>query len=68
VREVIEAVERVHGAPLPVREAERRAGDPPQLIAATEAIHQTMDWTPELDDLDEIVRTSLAWERKLAGR
>jgi UDP-glucose 4-epimerase len=68
VREVIEAVERVHGAPLPVREADRRAGDPPRLIAATEAIHRTLDWTPELDDLDEIVRTSLAWERTLADR
>ncbi len=67
VREVIEAVERVHGSPLPIREAGRRAGDPPQLIAATEAILGTLNWKPELDDLDEIVRTSLAWERKLAG-
>ncbi|WP_018954654.1 UDP-glucose 4-epimerase GalE [Thioalkalivibrio sulfidiphilus] len=67
VREVIEAVERAHGGPLPVREAERRAGDPPQLIAVTDAIRQTLDWTPELDDLDRIVETALAWERKLGS-
>lgn len=68
VRQVIDAVERVHGAPLKVIEQPRRAGDPPALIAAVEKIHQTLDWKPEFDDLDTIVRTSLEWERKLLAR
>jgi len=67
VREVIDAVQRAHGAPLAVREAPRRAGDPPSLIAVSDAIRNALDWTPRLDDLDEIVRTSLAWESKLAS-
>ena len=33
VREVIAAVERVVGRPVPRREAPRRAGDPPELVA-----------------------------------
>ena len=68
VREVLQTVERVHGAPLNITEEPRRAGDPPVLIAATEKIHQVLGWMPEYDDLDLIVRTSLDWERKIAAR
>jgi UDP-glucose 4-epimerase len=65
VREVIDAVNRVHGTPIKVIEEPRRAGDPPALIAAVDKIHQTLDWTPKYDDLDVIVKTSLDWERHL---
>jgi len=68
VRQVIESVERVSGESLNVVEEPRRAGDPPSLIAAVDKIHQTLDWTPEFDDLDTIVRTSLEWERTLLKR
>ena len=68
VREVIDAVERVSGQQLKVVEQPRRAGDPPSLIAAVDKIHRTLDWTPEFDDLDTIVRTSLEWERTLQKR
>ena len=68
VREVIRAVERAAGAPLDVRDAPRRPGDPPSLVAATERIRAALDWAPRFDDLDTIAATSLAWERKLAGR
>lgn len=65
VREVIDAVNRVHGTPIKVIEEPRRAGDPPALIAAVDKIHRTLDWTPKYDDLDVIVKTSLDWERHL---
>jgi UDP-glucose 4-epimerase len=65
VREVIDAVNRVSGSPIAVEEQPRRAGDPPQLVAAVGKIHETFDWQPRYDDLDVIVRTSLDWERKL---
>jgi UDP-glucose 4-epimerase len=68
VREVIEATQRIHGEPLKVIEQPRRAGDPPSLIAAVGKIHQTLDWTPEFDDLDVIVKTSLEWEKILLDR
>jgi len=68
VREVLDAVQRVDGKPLNIVEEPRRAGDPPLLVAGVERIHQTLDWTPRYDDLDFIVKTSLAWERKLLQR
>jgi UDP-glucose 4-epimerase len=63
VREVVQAVERASGRPLPVREADRRPGDPPTLVADANRIRELFGWTPALDDLDKIVATSLAWER-----
>ena len=68
VRQVIDAVERVHGQPIKVIEQPRRAGDPASLIAAVDKIHQTLDWKPQLDDLNTIVKTSIAWEKTLLER
>jgi UDP-glucose 4-epimerase len=65
VRELVAAVERVHGAPLPQKEEPRRAGDPPILIARAEKIRQVLGWAPKYDDLNAIVTTALAWERRL---
>lgn len=65
VREVIDAVIRVHGSPIEYEEHPRRAGDPPELIAVVDRIHATFDWTPRHDDLETIIRTALDWEKKL---
>jgi UDP-glucose 4-epimerase len=67
VREVLEAVERVNGAPLNITEEARRDGDPPELVAVCDRIHSVLGWHPQHDDLDTIVRTSLEWERKIAA-
>ena len=66
VREVLESVERVSGQRLTVREGPRRAGDPPALVAQAERVRSLLGWKPRFDDLDTIVRHSLAWERRLA--
>jgi UDP-glucose 4-epimerase len=65
VREVLASVERISGKPLPVREEPRRAGDPPVLVARAERIRRELGWRPQLDDLDAIVKSSLAFETKL---
>ena len=67
VREVLDAVERAAGEPLNIAEGPRRAGDPPELVAVADRIRSVLGWTPKLDDLDRIVETSLAWERKIAA-
>ena len=67
VREVIDAVNRVNGSPIKVIEQDKRAGDPPALIAKAERIRDILGWTPKYDDLDFIVKTSLEWEKKLLG-
>ncbi|MFK8016057.1 MAG: UDP-glucose 4-epimerase GalE [Gammaproteobacteria bacterium] len=68
VREVLRTVEKVHGQPLPIREQDRRAGDPPALVAKADRVRSLLNWTPEFDDLETIAQTSLAWEKKLLAR
>jgi UDP-glucose 4-epimerase len=68
VREVLAAVENANGERLTIREEPRRAGDPPELIAVADRVREVLGWPPKLDDLDTIVRTSLAWERKIASQ
>jgi len=68
VREVLAAVEDANGEKLTIREEPRRAGDPPELVAVADRVRDVLGWTPKLDDLDTIVRTSLEWERKIASQ
>jgi UDP-glucose 4-epimerase len=35
------------------------------MVADTSRIHQTLDWTPQYEDLDTIATHALAWEAKL---
>jgi UDP-glucose 4-epimerase len=66
VREVIDAMKEVSGVDFPVREAPRRAGDPPTLIADNTKILGHLHWRLECDDLALICKTALAWEKKIA--
>ncbi len=65
VREVVASVEKIAGIKLAVREEPRRAGDPPALIASANKVRDVLGWSPKLDDIDTIVRSSLEWERRL---
>jgi len=67
VRELLTMVETVAGHPIQKREAPRRAGDPPTLVARASRIRSTLGWQPRHDNLKDIVETALAWERKLAA-
>jgi len=65
VLETIEAVRRVSGRNLAIQYAPRRTGDIVTMVADTSRIRNTLDWTPQLDDLETIAAHALAWERKL---
>jgi UDP-glucose 4-epimerase len=65
VREVLDEVARVSGMKLSITESGRRAGDPPELVAAASRIRETLGWTPRHQDLAGIVATALAWEKRL---
>jgi UDP-glucose 4-epimerase len=64
VRDVVASVERVIGRKLPVREAPRRPGDPPTLIADPSRIKAELGWQPKHDEIDAIVASALGWERR----
>lgn len=67
VREVLAEVKKANGGKLNIVEEARRAGDPPTLIAEAKKIQEVLGWQPQFDNLEEIVRSSLSWERKLAA-
>ncbi len=67
VREAIAAVERIGGRKVPQREAARRPGDPPELVADPALARSRLGWQPRHSDLDTIIATALAWETH-AGR
>ena len=68
VLEVLDAVDRVTNSKLTRTIAPRRAGDPATLVAATDRIRATLDWTPQYDRLETIVAHALDWERALDER
>jgi UDP-glucose-4-epimerase GalE len=63
VREVIAAVERISGRPVPWTLGPRRPGDPAVLYAAPDKAMTELRWTPQYADLDSIVRTAWAWHQ-----
>jgi UDP-glucose 4-epimerase len=68
VLEVLDALDRVNGTPVPRRMGERRAGDPPQLVASNRRLVERLGWTPKRADIETIIADALAWERRLAGQ
>jgi UDP-arabinose 4-epimerase len=64
VREIIAAVTKAVGHEVPQREAPRRAGDPPALVADPSRAAQVLGWRAQCSDLDTIIRTALAWEMR----
>lgn len=68
VREVLAAVARAAAKPLPIVERPRRDGDVAVVVARAARLREKLGWEPKHDDLDGIVRSALAWEKKLAAR
>jgi UDP-glucose 4-epimerase len=65
VKEVIDVVKRVSGVDFKVVLSPRRAGDPATLVARADRAKSALGWTPTRDNLDDIVRQALDWERRL---
>ncbi len=68
VREVVDVVKRVSGVDFLVVVSGRRAGDPAAIVAKADRVKNVLGWKPTRDNLDEIVRQALDWERRLHNR
>jgi UDP-glucose 4-epimerase len=68
VREVVDVVRRVSGVDFKVVMSPRRTGDPASLVARADRAKTLLGWRPRYDNLDEIVRQALDWERRLHNR
>jgi UDP-glucose 4-epimerase len=64
VREVVGAVRRVTGRDVPTADADRRAGDPPVLIASSESARRVLGWKPQFGELDTIIETAWTWRQR----
>ncbi|RJR23050.1 MAG: UDP-glucose 4-epimerase GalE [Nitrospiraceae bacterium] len=62
VRDVVSAVKKVTAINFPVEEAERRAGDPPVIVADSGKLKAKTGWEPRHNDLEFIIRTAWEWE------
>jgi UDP-glucose 4-epimerase len=60
VLEVVEAVRRVTGHPMPTQVGPRRPGDPAVLVASSAKIRDELGWTPRKPTVDEMVAD--AWK------
>lgn len=64
VREVVTMVEGVGGHPVPVREAARRPGDPPALLADARQARELLGWEPRFPSLETMVRGAWNWRTR----
>ena len=62
VHEVIEAARRVTGREIPAKEEPRRAGDPPQLVAASDRARDELGWSPRRM-LDDMIADAWTWHQ-----
>ena len=64
VLQVVEAARSVTGVGIRAEEAPRRAGDPPELVASSDAIRADLGWKPEKPGLEAMISDAWAWMRE----
>ena len=57
---MIDATIRVTGKDFPVSKEERRAGDPAELVASSDKIHETLGWEVK-HSLDQCIESAYQW-------
>ena len=61
VLEVIDVCSKVTGVDLTYQSVERRAGDPPELVADASRAMQLLDWSPQYADITLSIQHAWAW-------
>lgn len=64
VQEVIDVARQVTGRTIVCRDAPRRAGDPPRLVADASKARSLLGWRPEFAALEQILSHAWNWESK----
>lgn len=64
VKEVVDKAKDITGVDFPVRNTDRRPGDPPILVADASRLKGELGWKPKYDDLEYIIKTAWDWEKK----
>ncbi|SFQ67290.1 UDP-glucose 4-epimerase [Roseivivax halotolerans] len=61
--DVIDAAREVTGRDIPMRVGPRRPGDAAMLVADSTKARNRLDWTPELPDIRDIMKTAWTWHQ-----
>lgn len=64
VKEVVEMVRKVTGVDFKIINADRRAGDPPELIADSTKAKELLKWEAKYFDLETIVSSAWNWHKQ----
>lgn len=68
VLEVLRALESEAGCDVPHVFGPPRAGEAASVIANVSRLHNTLNWEPKHDSLNEIIGSSLGWQRYLVAQ
>lgn len=62
-KEMVAVVKKVTGVDFPVRQTERRAGDPHSLVADSTRFKKEFGWKPKYSDIETIVSSAWKWHK-----
>ncbi len=63
-REVVDAARKVTGRDVPCVVGPRRPGDPPVLVASSDALRRDLGWTPQCVNIADIIASAWRWHSK----
>lgn len=63
-KQVIEAIGRATGKPLPTHPAARRPGDPPTLVADSSRARELLGFSPKWTEMEAIVASAWTWAER----
>lgn len=63
VQEIINTIEQITQLHVPTRIAEKRAGDPPYLVASAARAHDLLSWKPRYSDIANIIKSAYIFDQ-----
>ncbi|MEC1261491.1 UDP-glucose 4-epimerase GalE [Bacillus swezeyi] len=63
VKEIIETAEKITERSIAQKTDERRAGDPPVLVADSRSLQEQLSWKPKYSDLQTIIHSAWEWHK-----
>ena len=63
--DVVNTANKIYQNKVIFKFSNRRNGDVEKLIAETSKILKHIDWKPKYNDLNEIINSSINWEKKI---
>lgn len=65
IMEVVKAAEKIVKKRIQINYTNRREGDPPILIAASDKAKKELGWIPKYQNIEEIIEHSYNWHKKI---